>query len=405
MGYSATLFGLEIGFYPALFLLVPLLLGATLGVQKVGAVVKGWSGHTSPLQLQPRIIVPRLFFFLCALCIVLALSDITRRYTVAQDQYATNRLYTTLDNSSSMYGFDASGPPIHCTDKGLKRAYPRIFNACRAMFKIIDAMEAYVKKKNDGSQDKIGLLRFGLFSFVELYGSTDYERARTLMREINWRDPRTGIYTEYHLALWDMFQVALQKNFRRADGVVPLDDGDRRALALSLYPESGNTRYAVPRALKAKLEGLRADLKDTAFIIITDAHEGQFEGRLHKSPVSLIKMMQLAEFIELPIYIISIYRDHEVVRKLAEKTGSGPVGGPNRGAFYLLKGEQNFEDMDAIVEKILSARFRVVSTAKRWERESYTSLFASISFLCLLLGLAATLSPFGRTIGKGGIST
>lgn len=400
---SGTFFGFEIGFYPALFLL-PLLLVAALGRRTTGAVAKGWSGHESKYSSHARVTIPRLFFFLCAACSVFALADITRTYTVHEDKYAVNRLYITLDNSSSMYNF-SNGPPIYCTGTKLKREYPRIFNACRAVFKIVDAIEAYVAKKNDGSQDKIGLLRFGLNSFVEMRGSNDYERVRKLVRELNWRDPRTGIYTEYHLALWDMYQIALQKNFRLADGVVPLDERDRRTLALSLYPENENVRYRVPHALKEKLEKVRADLKDAAFIIITDAQEGQFGARLNKTPVSLIKMMQLAEFVELPIYIISIHADHEIVRKLVEKTGSGPLGGPDRGAFYLLKGEENFEDMDAIVEKILNTRFRVVSTNKRLERESYTPLFAGISLLFLTLGSVLLLSRLGRTIHKGGIGT
>jgi hypothetical protein len=147
---------------------------------------------------------------------------------------------------------------------------------------------------------------------------------------------------------------------------------------------------------------MRTDLRDTAFIFITDARKDEIDERLEKPPVSLIKMMQLAEFLELPVYVISIDADHEGFRKMAERTGYGPLKGEGRGAFYLMKGEQNFEDMDAIVEKILSNRFRVTSTSDTLLRTSYTTIL-TITAICLLLaGCILMLSPFGREITKGG---
>ena len=404
MNHAVTLFGVEVGFWPALPLLLLVLIGLIGRVHKQG-VQKAWSGKSeSNLYSRFRIFLPRLCFFLGIAAAMGALADITRTYVVVSDKYATNRLYIDIDNSSSMYNFKGSSEPIRCIDKGLKHDFPRIFAACRAIFYIVDAIEAYAKKKGEGSQDQIGLLRFGLHSFVEIYGTTDYERVRKRTRELNWRDPRTDIYTEIHLALWDLFQVALQRNFRGEKGMVALDEEDRLILARSLYPEGQNIRYKVPRKLQQKFEAMRVDLRDTAFIFITDAHEGQFDQRLDKAPLSLVKMMQLAEFLELPVYVISINADHEVVRKLAQRTGFGPLGGDSRGAFHLIKGEKNFEDIDLIVEKILKTRFRVVSTSNQLRRESYTTHLTVLATCLVFFGLVLSLSPFGREITKGGSS-
>ncbi|MDP3646269.1 MAG: hypothetical protein Q8R25_04230 [bacterium] len=418
MNYTVTLLGVEVGFWPALPLLLLLILGGLLvllgvigGVHTQG-VLKSWSGMgESHLLSRFRIFLPQLCFFFGVAGALCALADIKRTYVVVSDQYATNTLYIDIDNSSSMYNFGDNGRsfPIHCsghytsqeTKYNLKYDYPRIFNACRTLNNIVDATEAYAKKKGDSQQDKIGLLRFGLYSFVEIYGTTDYERVRKRVRELNWRDPRTGVYTEIHLALFDLFQVALQRNFRGEKGMTALDEADRLTLARSLYPEGQNVRYHVPRQLREKFVAMRADLRDTAFIFVTDAQEGQFAGRLDKEPYSLVKMMQLAEFLELPVYVISIHADHEVVRKLAEKTGFGPLQGDGRGAFYLIKGEKNFKDIDVIVSNILSKRFRVVSTTSHLKRIPYTAHFSFIAVCFVMAGLISSLSPFGREITKG----
>src|SRR3989344_3456158 len=168
MNYSATLFGIEIGFWPALAFLSLLLFGGSLillgvveGLHNKQGVLKAWSGmRESKLYSRFRIFFPQLCFFFGIAFSIAALADITRTYVVVSDVYATNRLFIDIDNSSSMYNF-GGGPPIHCTDTGLKRDYPRIFNACRALFNIVDATEKYAKTKGAGNQDQIGLLRFG----------------------------------------------------------------------------------------------------------------------------------------------------------------------------------------------------------------------------------------------------
>ena len=163
---STTLFGAEIGFWPALSLLALVLLGASGYVARKRAVTKEWSVEREKhLASRARIFVPRLFFALVALGIVLGLSDITYRYVVTSSQYATNRLYITLDNSSSMYNFTNPWAPAYCTsvpngqpcpiygtDVGLQYKYPRIYNAYRAVMRIIDATEAYTERKKNGKK-------------------------------------------------------------------------------------------------------------------------------------------------------------------------------------------------------------------------------------------------------------
>ena len=410
MWESISLFGFEIGRWPALLFFIPLLIGG-LGMSRSRAITKAWdeNGKVS-LRSRFRVLLPRFCLIIGLAFVVFALADVTRRYVVVENQHAVNRLYISLDNSGSMWNWfdyrERNGIPIYCTDRDLKHKYPRIGNACRAVARIVDATEEYAKKKpEEARKDTIGLLRWGLYSFVEIYGTSDYDRVRRVMEKLNWRDERTGIFTEIHLALWDMFQVALQRNYRSADGVTFLDEKDRQTLIRSLYPEGLDVRYHPPRLLESKLIALRKDLRDTAFIIISDAQEGQFEQRLDKTPVSLVKMMQLAEFLEMPVYVISIWADNEVVRKLAGKTGHGPMGSKDRGQFFLLKGEKNFAHMDQIVNEILDSRFRVIATEKGWRRESFTAHFSGIAVLLICLGMFLSLSRLGRTLtgNEGGL--
>lgn len=402
MNDPVTLFGFEIvRFYPALALLFLLVLGTVGKNMQRGAVMKGWSGEQeSHLASRFRSLVPRLLLFLGTVCIIFAIADVTRAYIVEKKQYATNRFYLMLDNSSSMYkNYMSWNEPIHCTDKNLKKEYPRIFGACRATMRIINAVEAYGVKKTDEAPDQIGILRFGQYSFVEMYGTTDYDHARMRLEHVNWRDSRVGGMTEVHYALWDAFQVALQRNLRHAEHRVPLDERDMAVLMKSLTPEKEGTRYHVPKELRVTLEALRADLKDTVFVIVSD---GEFS--MNRSPVSLSKMLQLAEFLEVPVYVINIGDgENREARELVEKTGSGPLGGPGRGAHYLLRAEQDFRSLDAVVDNILKTRLHTVESKPDWRRKTYTPLFGLLGAVLLFAGVAGGLT-IERKIGRGGLA-
>lgn len=397
MNTPITLSGIEI-VYPIALLLIPLLfIGAWVGVKSSG-IIKSWEGGArSSLTTRLRVAIPRACFFLGMLSVIFALADVTRKYVVTSDVLSVNRFIVTLDNSSSMYNF-GFGPPIFCTDHNLKIDFPRIWNACRAMNQLITSTEEYAKQKGEDRQDKIAILRFGLNSFVEVHPSSDYARLRMVMEKVNWRDPRTGVFTEIHLSLWDMYQVALARNFRGAKNNTALSEEERLMLLGALRPEGMTVPFHPPKQIEEKLIALRKDLRDTALIIISDAQEGQFEGRLNKEPVSFIKMMQLAKFLELPVYVISIHNDHEVVRRLAGETGYGPARGPGRGGFHLLRSDKDYTQMDEIIKGILSTRFRPDSTKEEVRRESYTSRFALAGLVLFALGMILRYSPFGRVL-------
>ena len=432
---STSFLGFEIGFYPALFLLF-LLLGGAIGAPVYArTVVKKWSGERERHPISRfRTFATSAFFFLAGVSTTLALADVTRQYSVQVVERTISRLFATLDNSGSMHGFWSyphsviENPwPIYCSnanvahskdarpdinldiDIELEHALPRVYGSCRMVFRMIDAVERDAVRSKSARKDILGIFRFAQNSYVVTHGTTDYARVRRLMRTLNWRDPRTGISTMYHIALWDMFQVALQRNFcagsgtcQTEDGIVPLDARDRELIARSLWPESIDVPWTPPPEVLEKLEALRANLSDTALVVITDADKRWFDSALNVAPVSLVKMLSMAEFLEVPVYFISMVDDHELVRPLTERTGRGPMGSPDRGAFFLLTGERDFADMDAVVDNIVSRRFRLVSTKTELRRETYTPFFGLLAAIFLMAGTLVAWSRFGRVIGKGG---
>ena len=73
-----------------------------------------------------------------------------------------------------------------------------------------------------------------------------------------------------------------------------LSPRDIERLAASLKPEWEEVSCVVPYTLKDKLEQLKTELRDTFFIIITDAHEGQLDSRFDTEPISFKKMAEFA---------------------------------------------------------------------------------------------------------------
>ena len=78
------------------------------------------------------------------------------------------------------------------------------------------------------------------------------------------------------------------------------------------------------------------------------------------------------------------------------------MGSRDRGAFFLLTGERDFADMDAVVDNIVSRRFRLVSTKTELRRETYTPFFGLLAAIFLMAGTLVAWSRFGRVIGEGG---
>ncbi len=342
-----------------------------------------------------RTCLPLFFATLTLVFIVLALTDVTRKYSVEEETLSVNRIFVAIDNSSSMYDFSGN-TPIYCTDKNLDITFPRIYGACRALYRLIDETQAFSQKKGIGEEDKIAILRFALYSFGQIPPTSDYERLRVTIDKMNWRLRSTlGIFTEIHLALWDMYLMAIERNRVRDGESVYFSKKDIEALYYALAPEEGVETISLPNNfmgsvnkegeyIPGKIDLLREELKDTVFIIITDAYPGQLDSRLNKEPVSLIKMLSFAKILHLPVYFISTDNPHLVYKRLARETGFGPVGSPNRGDFLVVKKDDSFKRIEELMANILAARFGRKFSTFIERRESYTPLFSILALTFFL---------------------
>ncbi|MDP3734804.1 MAG: hypothetical protein Q8R39_00020 [bacterium] len=333
-----------------------------------------------------RFALPRLFFGAVLLAQIVALADLLRGFTSLTEEVPRNQIIVGVDNSSSMYNFNRT-EPLYCTDTFLKQEYPRIYIGCRALLRLIDEVEAFALRQKTRAADLIGILRFALYSKVQAYPTSDYSQLRKQILEMNWVLPgHLGVYTEVHLALWDMYLMALERNRARDTGLTFLSGEDMRKLAASLYPDSGTDRFSPPVALEGKLGRLRVELEDTVFILLTDAHPGQLEERLHRAPVSFKKLSELAALLELPIYMISTGEPNALYQRLVRETGFGPRGGLHRGNFFTLKSgrRDNLEPVDELVKTILSARFGRTVTVSVERRVSYATEAALVALTFLL---------------------
>lgn len=334
-----------------------------------------------------------LFFFVTFgfLSIIVAIADLTRGYTVAKDNFTVNRIFVALDNSSSMYNYEHLQDPIFCADKNLRIDYPRIYGACRALYRLIDETEVFAQKKAN-QKDRIGLIRFALYSFGQVPPTSDYKKLRSVIDEMNWRinsgrSSPLGIYTEIHLALWDMYLMALDRNRQEESGYIHIAEKEMSLLKQSLFPEGKETPFSLPHELKKNIPLLQRELQDTAFIFITDALKSQMETRYDKAPFSLKKMMELAALLQFPIYFISTDELHEDYIRLAKNTGSGLPGSKYRGDFLMVPGGEGVEGIEELMNDILQTRLgRTVPTVVE-RRESYSTYLALLALIFFILGL------------------
>ncbi|MBI2048375.1 MAG: hypothetical protein HYT30_00390 [Parcubacteria group bacterium] len=346
--------------------------------------------------------------------LIMALVDVTRGYSVVNEEFQTHRIFVAIDNSSSMYNFKYEDEPVYCADKNLREVYPRIYGACRALHRLVDETEAQARRKSGAEKDHISLLRFALYSFVIVPPTSDYLRLRNSIEGLNWREGyvRTksrndgqDIFTEIHLALWDLYRLALERNRQKEGGAAYLSLEDMNELVLALFPEGENARFSLPHRFRAEeraggervpglAEKLKEELRDTVFIIITDALQAQLQGRLDKPPVSVVKMLKFAEVLELPVYFISTDETHGAYERLAKETGSGPPGSGSRGDFFLVNQDKGYEHIEELVASILKTRFGKKIPVHIERRESYasTSAFAALIFLIFWVFFKETCS-------------
>lgn len=346
-------------------------------------------GETWSAQLRHG--APLFFFLFAAVSFVLALAGPIRTYTTTEERKTVNQILVGVDNSSSMYKFNAPGPPLYCTDENMMRTYPRIGIACKALHRLVEDTQKFSEAHPEKGKDRIGIVRFALYSKVAAYPTSNYPWLHRIVDEMNWDARKTiGVHTEIHLALWDLYLMAFQRNMRHEEGFSPLQYEDMKALALALTPQTDERApLRMPADLEAKMLKIKKELRDTFFVIFTDANEGQLESRFNKPPVSFKKMIDLAVLLELPVYIISSEEDNALFKEQVRKTGFGDKPREYRGDFLVVKrgAAAHLEDMAALTSAVLEKRFgRTVPTLVE-QRKSYTWHFTFLTLTLLILGL------------------
>lgn len=374
-----------------LLLLIPLFLGLffrsrTYYLQKTHDYLKARQGERK-FWTRIRFSLPLVCMFFAMILVVMALGDATKGYMFVQEQASTHRIFVWVDSSSSMYGFTTPLSSITCGNN--TELFPRIYGACRAMFRLIDDVERFSLKKEQGKgEDLIGIGQFATYSYVVAYPSQDYIRLREKARHMEFLSRGVlGIYTNIHLAMWDLYVMALDRNLRNAHTETHLNGKELRLLAKSLEPGSINSVYIPSQELIKKLSLIKEELRDTIFILITDALVTQMDLVMNKPPYSLKKEMQLAAFLEIPVFYLSVDEYHPELKRLARLTGFGPADGKHRGDFLIVRREHDFVHIEDLAATILEARFSMTVSNTVERRESYAEWCVAAALIFSGLGL------------------
>lgn len=341
-----------------------------------------------------RFVLPRFFAFFVLLALVGALADVTRSYTVVEDELSVNRLLVLADSSGSMYESPSLNPPspprrvtidrpqstapqglkLTCTSKELFKE-PRIKAVCYALHELVGTLRIFSKTENIESE--MGLIQFAADAFVISYPLSDYDK---LDREINvivWNDTdNLGQSTNLHYALYDLFLMALDRNFRKDTEFTSLNVEDRALLRRALA--AGGPLY-LPKELASKFARVREEMRDTAFMIITDANLSL--ATLDSGRVSFSKLIELARFLEIPIHIISVEKNYPQVARLVALTGTPE----HSGSFVLVRYDRDFEHLAELANTILKERLSQTTLHPVERRESYAPYFIGASLLFVLI--------------------
>ena len=124
-------------------------------------------------------------------------------------------------------------------------------------------------------------------------------------------------------------------------------------------------------------------MRDTVFVIITDAATGQLESRINAPPVSLKKMMQFAALLELPVYFISTDEANAEYKRMERESGFSVDGADYRGDFLVVRQDIGYDHIEELMAAILGIRFGRKTPVKTERRESYAWLLslAALTFL------------------------
>lgn len=345
--------------------------------------------HVGRIWTRVRFALPLFFGFLAMCSTLVAIADITRTTVYVREQKSQHRIFASVDKSSSTWNFSAQHPSITCTTTA--KFYPRIWGECRAMLRIIDmvARRASEEKGTQKVEDLISIILFAREAAVISYPTSDYTALRRRMESIDWlgrTTGRLGIHTNIHYAVWGMIRMALERNMRGESGITPLGGVDMRVLARALDP-SLSRDFSPPREIESKLKLIRPELRDTIFVVLTDALEYQMETAMNASPHSLRKLLQLLAFVELQTVFISTDEFHLETARLSKRTGFEDPSGSQRGEFLMVRKERDYENIEVLVGKILSERFGMKISAPVERRVSYAEefLLAALIFTCIAL--------------------
>lgn len=377
---------------PYWFLLfIPLCLGLFFRsrryyLQKTHEYLKAHQGEKK-FWTRMRFFLPSACVFLAMMLLVIALGDATKGYMLVQEHARTHRIFVWVDSSSSMYAFTTPLSSITCTNNA--ELFPRIYGACRAVLRLIDEVERFsLNKERDKGEDLIGIGQFATHSYVVAYPSQDYSRLKEKVRHMEFLSKGVlGIYTNIHLAMWDLYLMALDRNLRNAHMATHLNGKELRLLAKSLEPGSMLSSYTPPQELMKKFSLIKEELRDTVFILITDALVAQMDLVMNKPPYSLKKEMQLAAFLEVPVFYLSVDEYHPELKRMARLTGFGPSDGKNHGDFLIVRREHDFVHIEDLVATILQARFSMTVSNTVERRESYAELCVQAALIFSGLGL------------------
>ena len=328
--------------------------------------------------------VPNLAKIIVLVFIVAALIDITRGYTVVVGQKTSQRLIVALDVSSSMYGFGASFSSITCERNSV--LFPRIKGACRALYRLLGDVERETRDEKN-PRVLLGLMQFAGNSAVVSYPTSDYARFRKKIDILEFRSHGLGISTNMHTAMWDMFLVALNRNLEANSGFTRLTGEDMRKIYSALAPGPENSSLYLSKDTALKIVKIKSEMKDTVFIIPTDALVDYLKYRMDRERPSIRRLMQLAEILEIPVYFLSTDEDYPDLKRLARRTGFGPLGGPYRGDFLMVSKEKNEYLVDELVSRITRSRFGLTVPTYESRRQSYADLAIELALTFLGFGV------------------
>lgn len=380
--------------HPWWFLLViPVVIGILTKIP-LGYIFKAHL-YTAPIFLSRRtkirqawqnfsLEVPNSTKVLTLLLIILALVDITMGYTVVTERKTSHRIIVNLDVSSSMYGFSTNITNINCSRNA--NQFPRIKGACHALYRLVNDVDKETKDEKN-PMILLGLLQFASKSAVVSYLTTDYTRFRKKIDVLEFNSHSLGSATNMHSAIWDMFIMALDRNMKKNSNFIHLSGVEVRVIYNALAPGPQKSNLYFPKDVGEKISRIKNEMRDTIFIIPTDAVVSYLKSRMDGQHPSIRRLLQLAEALEIPVYFISTDEDYPELKRLAVKTGFGPSGGPHRGNFLMVRREKDEYLIDKIVSGILNSRFGMKVSSYESRRESYAGLAIELALTFLVFGI------------------